>query len=75
MLTVSQMAHGLAQSTWLHGDVWDIEDAANFKNNGIVKIENNITTNQDVKTAGLIIDANKTLTVHRGSFKFKTVGI
>ncbi|MBP0902731.1 LamG-like jellyroll fold domain-containing protein [Mariniflexile gromovii] len=48
---------------WLHGDVWDIENTTATKEYGIVKISNNITVNSSIKTVGLIIDNNKTLTV------------
>ncbi|MEN3323424.1 LamG-like jellyroll fold domain-containing protein [Mariniflexile soesokkakense] len=53
-----------SNSIWLHGDVWDIEDVVNSKDNGIIKISNNITTNSSIKTLGLIIDEGKTLTVN-----------
>ncbi|WP_166960468.1 LamG-like jellyroll fold domain-containing protein [Yeosuana marina] len=51
------------QSTWLHGDVWDIEDVSNNKDWCIIKISNNITLNHSIKTNGLIIDSDRTLTV------------
>jgi hypothetical protein len=51
------------QSTWLHGDVWDIEDIANNKDWSVVKISSDVTANNTVKTSGLIIDANKSLTM------------
>src|SRR5690606_19857489 len=50
-------------STWLHGDVWDIENVTNNKDWSIVKIGNNVTIEGSFKTSGLIIDAEKTLTV------------
>ncbi|MDO7171061.1 LamG domain-containing protein [Mariniflexile sp. AS56] len=52
------------QSTWLHGEVWDIENIANNKDWSIVKIASDVTACHPVKTMGLIIDANKTFTVH-----------
>ncbi|MFC4723095.1 LamG-like jellyroll fold domain-containing protein [Geojedonia litorea] len=52
------------EGTWLHGDVWDIEDVANNKDWSIVQIKNNVTTSNTSKTIGLIIDSNKTLTVN-----------
>ncbi|MDO7171060.1 LamG domain-containing protein [Mariniflexile sp. AS56] len=52
------------QSTWLHGDVWDIESIADNKDWSVVKIANDITASHPIKTLGLIIDANKTLTVN-----------
>ncbi len=51
------------ETTWLHGDVWDIEDIPNNKDWNIIKISNNITANHDIKTLGLIIDSNQSLTV------------
>ncbi len=52
-----------AQSTWLHGNKWDIQNTANNKDWSIVRISNDVTINHDVKTTGLIIDANTTLTL------------
>ena len=52
-----------AESTWLHGDVWDIEDVTNNKDWSIVNIKNNVTTAASHKHLGLIVDAGKTLTV------------
>ncbi len=52
-----------SQSTWLHGDVWDIEDCITNKDWSIIKISNDVTVNHTIKTSGLIIDANKTLTM------------
>jgi hypothetical protein len=51
------------ESTWLHGDVWDIENIGNNDGFRIVKISNDITANQTIKTSALIIDADKTLTI------------
>jgi len=51
------------ESTWLHGDVWDIENISNNDGFRIVKISNDITANQTIKTSALIIDADKTLTI------------
>ncbi|MFI1772846.1 LamG-like jellyroll fold domain-containing protein [Thalassobellus citreus] len=51
------------ESTWLHGDVWDIEDAATNKDWSIVKILSDVNANHNVKTLGLIIDTDKKLTV------------
>ena len=50
-------------NTWLHGDVWDIDNEATNKDWSIVKISNNITTSTTHNTLGLIIDAGNTLTV------------
>ena len=51
------------ESTWLHGDVWDIENMSSNKDWSIVKISNDITASQTIKTSALIIDANKNLTI------------
>jgi hypothetical protein len=52
-----------SSSTWLHGGVWDIENTASNKDWSIIKISNDVTVNHTLKTSGLIIDANKTLTL------------
>jgi hypothetical protein len=52
------------QSTWLHGDVWDIENTASNKDWSIVKVSNDVNACHTLKTSGLIIDSGKTLTVH-----------
>ncbi|SHI42808.1 LamG-like jellyroll fold domain-containing protein [Algibacter luteus] len=52
------------ESTWLHGDVWDIENTSTNKDWSIVKIANEVTACHDFVTAGLIIDSGSTLTVH-----------
>ncbi|WP_366941136.1 LamG-like jellyroll fold domain-containing protein, partial [uncultured Algibacter sp.] len=52
-----------SESTWLHGDVWDIEDVATNKDWSIVDIQNNISASHEIKTLGLFIDNDKTLTV------------
>ena len=51
------------QSTWLHGDVWDIEDTASNKDWSIVKISSDVSVNHTLKTLGLIVDSGQTLTV------------
>ena len=51
------------EGTWLHGDVWDIEDVANNKDWSIVHIRNNVTTAASHKLLGLIIDDGKSFTV------------
>ncbi|WP_372757045.1 LamG domain-containing protein [Mariniflexile sp.] len=53
-----------SQSTWLNGDVWDIEDITNMKEWSIVKILNEVTASNTVKTLGLIIDTNGKLTIN-----------
>ncbi len=51
------------EGTWLHGDVWDIEDVANNKDWSIVSIKNHITTSDSHSQLGLMIDTGRTLTV------------
>ncbi|MBB5269987.1 LamG-like jellyroll fold domain-containing protein [Algibacter amylolyticus] len=52
-----------SESTWLHGNVWDIEDTATNKDWSIVHIKHNVDANHSIKNLGLFIDANKTLEV------------
>ncbi|ULC59917.1 choice-of-anchor D domain-containing protein [Flaviramulus sp. BrNp1-15] len=51
------------EGTWLHGDVWDIEDTASNKDWIVVKVSHDITASHDIKTAGLLIDSGRRLTV------------
>lgn len=51
------------ESTWLHGDVWDIENLPN-KDWSIVHIKNNVTSSGSHTNLGLIIDNTKTLIVN-----------
>ncbi|MFD2543114.1 LamG-like jellyroll fold domain-containing protein [Lacinutrix gracilariae] len=53
-----------SESTWLHGNVWDIEDVANNKDWSIVYIKNNVDAAHAVKNIGLFVDTNKTFTVN-----------
>ncbi|MCF7566944.1 T9SS type A sorting domain-containing protein [Sabulilitoribacter arenilitoris] len=59
-----------SESTWLHGDVWDIEQLSENKDWCIVQISNNIETSSSHNTFGLIIDHGSTLTV-KGSHLIK----
>ncbi len=52
------------EGTWLHGDVWDIEDVPNNKNWSIVHIKNNVTTNSSHTQLGMFIDGTKSLTIN-----------
>ncbi|AUP79152.1 LamG domain-containing protein [Flavivirga eckloniae] len=52
------------QSTWQHGDVWDVENIATNKDWCIVRIASDVSACHSVKTNGLIIDAGSTFTVH-----------
>ncbi len=51
------------EATWLHGNIWDIEDLPN-KDWAIVEIHDNVTTNTDHKHLGLFVDSGSTLTVN-----------
>ncbi|WP_299112588.1 LamG-like jellyroll fold domain-containing protein [uncultured Winogradskyella sp.] len=53
-----------SQSTWLHGDVWDIEDASVNQDCSIVEIKHNITSSNSHTNLGLVIDTNKKLTIN-----------
>lgn len=53
-----------AESTWLHGDVWDIENTANNKDWSIVKIGSNVTASHSIKTIGLVVDSSQKLTIN-----------
>jgi len=52
------------QNTWKHGDVWDIENIASNQDWSIVRINSNVTTNNSHKQLGMIVEANKSLTVN-----------
>lgn len=52
------------ESTWLHGDIWDIDDATTNKDWSIVHIQNDVFTSNSHSSLGLIIDETKTLTVN-----------
>lgn len=60
------------EATWLHGDVWDIEDITNLKAWSVVKVNNDITTNKSFSSAGLIIDLNKKITVSQDAAVYNT---
>ncbi len=51
------------QNTWLHGNVWDIENAATNKDWSIVQIKNEVTSSNSHTNLGLFIDTNKKLTI------------
>ncbi|WOD44715.1 LamG-like jellyroll fold domain-containing protein [Hwangdonia lutea] len=52
-----------SQSTWLHGDVWDIENIANNKDWSIVKIGSDVSACHPIKTVGLVVDSGHSLNV------------
>jgi len=53
-----------AQNTWLHGDVWDIENALTNKEWSIVQIKNDVTSTNSHTNLGLFIDLNEKLTIN-----------
>ncbi|WP_298340344.1 LamG-like jellyroll fold domain-containing protein [uncultured Algibacter sp.] len=53
-----------SESTWLHGDVWDIENTSNNKAWSIIKISNDISACHSIGTSGLIIDSGTSLRIH-----------
>ena len=57
-------------NNWLYGSVWDISGA--HPNCAIVKISDNLTTNVNHNTIGLIIDLGKKLTVNNDSGIFNS---
>ena len=52
------------ESTWLHGDVWDIENILTNKDWSIVQISNEVTSSNSHINLGLIIDINQKLTIN-----------
>ena len=65
------------EGTWLHGDVWDIEDfEAEFTQAyqktpeaySIVKIHHNINTSKSHEALGMFIDTNKTFSIIGDNF-------
>ncbi|NND24802.1 MAG: LamG domain-containing protein, partial [Flavobacteriaceae bacterium] len=52
-----------AEGTWLHGDVWDIENIPNHDGT-IVKINSKVTTTASHEHLALIIEENQLLTVN-----------
>jgi len=52
------------ENTWLHGDVWDIENATTNKEWSIVAVKNNITSTNSHTNLGLFIATNKKLTIY-----------
>ncbi|NNE31772.1 MAG: LamG domain-containing protein, partial [Winogradskyella sp.] len=50
-------------NTWLHGDLWDVNNIATYKDGSIIKIANDVTLSHSVKTLGLIVDEGKKLSV------------
>ena len=52
------------ESTWLHGDVWDIENALTNKEWSIVHIKNEVISSNSHTNLGLFIDNNEKLTIN-----------
>ncbi len=50
-----------SSSTWLHADVWDIEDVENNKPWSIVEIKHNVESSNAHEHLGLFVDASKSL--------------
>ncbi|NNL59976.1 MAG: hypothetical protein HKO72_01430, partial [Flavobacteriaceae bacterium] len=53
-----------SEATWLHGNVWDIEDIPNNKDWSIVHIKDNVTTSDSHTQLGMFIDSGMTLAVN-----------
>ncbi|MDO7171059.1 LamG domain-containing protein [Mariniflexile sp. AS56] len=53
-----------SESTWLHGDAWDIETILENKPSSIVRLSANVSTSNSHDHLGLLIDSGKTLTVN-----------
>ncbi|MFD0863447.1 LamG-like jellyroll fold domain-containing protein [Sungkyunkwania multivorans] len=53
-----------SQSTWLHGDVWDIDYINDNKDWAIVQINNDVTTVNDHRLLGLSISGSASLSVN-----------
>ncbi len=52
------------EGTWLHGDVWSIDDITKNMDWSVVHVKNNVSTNNSHSLLGLIVDSNKTITVN-----------
>ncbi|MUU78520.1 LamG-like jellyroll fold domain-containing protein [Winogradskyella endarachnes] len=64
----SQDGNWSNQSTWLHGDVWDIEDVDSNKDWSIVQINSNVETTDSHTNLGLLINSNNELKVVNDNF-------
>ncbi|TJY34678.1 LamG-like jellyroll fold domain-containing protein [Pontimicrobium aquaticum] len=53
-----------SQASWLHGNVWDIEDEPNNKDWSIIAVKNNITTSSRHGSLGLLIYPNVELVIN-----------
>ncbi|WP_299334533.1 LamG-like jellyroll fold domain-containing protein [uncultured Psychroserpens sp.] len=53
------------KNNWVHGDVWDISDSHTAS--AIIKISDDLETNEDHETIGLIIDNSKELIINGDS--------
>ncbi len=52
-----------SQSTWAHGDVWDIESMSSVNDHAIVQISDDVTIDEDISFSSLLIDIGATLTI------------
>ncbi len=50
-------------STWLNGDVWDIQDPTTVKPWAIFRINNNVNLSSTSKSYGLILEDGNTISV------------
>ncbi len=48
---------------WLNGDVWDIQDPSTVKDWAIYNIKHNVNYDSSIKSFGLIIDNDKSITI------------
>lgn len=51
-------------NTWLHGDIWDIEDLSSVKTWSIVKLEHNVSASNSITNLGLFIETDQTFTIN-----------
>ncbi|WP_299337596.1 LamG-like jellyroll fold domain-containing protein [uncultured Psychroserpens sp.] len=56
------------ESTWLHGDVWDIEDVNSNKDWSIVRINSNVSTSNSHTQLGMIVESGHTLSVNGDNY-------
>ncbi|WP_418603151.1 LamG-like jellyroll fold domain-containing protein [Hwangdonia sp.] len=62
--TTSNDGDWSTEGTWLHGNVWDIENETTNKDWSIVSIKNNVNTSNNHNTLGLLIDSGATLAIN-----------
>lgn len=62
----TQLGDWSDKATWLHGDVWDINNEATNQDWSIVHVKHDLTTANRHGTAGLIVDAAAELSIQGG---------